>query len=93
MNTRSGKYDKVSEESDDYANATSPSPAGLDATDASLLANIHTEIKAMLSDVKNELHSFRSTLRDDVKKELTELRDEINQALGDIMGDLKNTTT
>lgn len=75
-------------ESDDDANASSPSPS-----EASLFANIHTEIKAMRSDVKNELHSFRSTLREDVKKELTELWDEINQALGDIGGDLKNPTT
>lgn len=92
-NTRSGKFDKVAVESDDDDNASSPNPAGLDPTEASLLASIHTEIKAMRSDVKNELLTFRSTLREDVKKELTELRDEINQALGDIRGDLKNTTT
>ena len=93
MNTRSGKNDKVAMESDDEANASSPSPAGLDPSDASLLASIHTEIKAMRSDVKSELHSFRSTLREDVKKELTELREELNQALGDIRGDLKSTAT
>lgn len=93
MNTRSGKFDKVAAESDDEANASSPSPAGLDPAEASLLAGIHTEIKAIRSDVKSELQSFQSTLREDVKKELTELRDEINQALGDVRGDLKNTTT
>lgn len=89
MNTRSGKHDKTSAGSDDDANASSPSPAVPDSAEASLLASIHTEIKAMRSDVRNELHSFRSTLREDMKKELTELRDEINQALGDIRGDLK----
>lgn len=93
MNTRSGKFDKMSAESDNDANASSPSPAAPDPAEASLLASIHTEIKAMRSDVRNELHSFRSTLREDVKKELTELREEINQALGDIRGDLKSTTT
>ena len=79
-------------ESDDDANASLPSPAGLDHAEASMLASIHAEIKAMRHDVKSELHSFRSTLREDMKKELTELRGEINQALGDVRGDLKNTT-
>lgn len=93
VNTRSRKHEKVAAESDDDANASSPSPAGLDPAEASLLASIHAEIKAMRSNVKSELHSFQSTLREDMNKELIELWDEINQALGDIRGDLKNTTT
>jgi len=66
---------KVSAESDDGANACTPNPVRLDSAEASLLAGIHNEIKAMRSDVKNELHSFRSMLGEDVKKELTELLD------------------
>ncbi len=90
MNTRSQKPEKVAMESDDCADASSP---GLRATETSLLASIHNEIKAIRSGVKDELQSFRSELRDDVRKELTELRDELNQALGDIRGDLENTNT
>lgn len=84
VNTRSGNYEKVTAESDDDANASSPSLAGLDHVEAGMLASIHAEIKAMHRHVKSELHSFWSTLRKDMKRELAEIRDEINQALGDV---------
>lgn len=59
MTTRSGKFDKVATESDDDANVGPPSPAKCGPAEASLLAGINTEMKAMRSDVKSELHSFR----------------------------------
>lgn len=93
MRMRSGKYDKVATESDDDTTVSPPSLARLVPAEASPLASVHTEIKAMRTDEKSALHSFPSTLREDAKKELTELRDEINLALRDIRGDLKNTTT
>lgn len=44
VNTRSGNYEKVTAESDDDANASSPSLAGLDHAEAGMLASIHAEI-------------------------------------------------
>lgn len=84
---RSGKFDKVAAESNDDANVGPPSPVECGPAEASLLAGIHTENKAMRSDGKSELHWFWATLREDMKKELTEFRP------GRHRGDLKNTTT
>ncbi|KAL7400516.1 hypothetical protein ABVT39_013394 [Epinephelus coioides] len=75
------------------ANAMSLSQNGPDHTKASLLASIHTEIKAIWADVMGGLSAFRHRLREDVKKELSDFRNEMNQALGNIREDLKTATT
>ena len=80
-------------ESDDGVNANSPSPHRLENTEASLLANIHAEIRAMRADVNKELSALCHKLREDVKNELAEFRVEINQTLGNIREDLTTTTT
>ena len=91
--TRSERNEKLAMESDDGVDANSPSPRRLDTTEAGLLANIHTEIRAMRADVKKELCAHCHKLREDVKNDLAEFREEINQTLGNIREDLKTTTT
>ena len=72
--TRTERKEKSAMESDDSVNANSPSPHRLENTEASLLANIHAEIRAMRADVNKELSALCHKLREDVKNELAEFR-------------------